>query len=137
MLMREFVAPALNERGFTGTMAFRRDLPNGWHLLTFQGSHRPSSGAVLLTIDVGAITTKAWAERKIWFAEHTPAVKVPTKPTATWADPERIGMLRMGLDHWYEYAPDADMAALCKRLMSDIDKYAVPYMEKRVSSVVK
>jgi hypothetical protein len=127
----------MRERGFVGTMAFRKKLPTGWHLMTFQGSHRASSGLVLLTIDVGAITDKAWAERKIWYAEHTPAVKVPEKPTATWADPERIGMLRMGLDHWYEYAHTANLTALCNRIMADIDKYAVPYLEKRVPSKAK
>ena len=136
-LMADHIGPALIERGFTGTMAFRKTVPTGWHLLTFQGSHRAATGAVLLTIDVGAITEKAWAERKAWALEHTPAVKVPLRPTATWADSERIGILRMGLDQWYEYKPDADLAALCTRIMADIDRYAVPYMEKKVPSGAK
>ena len=136
-LMRDHIAPALRERDFTGTMAFRRTLPAGWHLLTFHGSHQASTGKVLLTIDVGAVTAKAWTERREWAAEHTPAVKFPKLPTATWADPERIGILRMGLDQWYEYAATADLEALCARIMKDVDRYAVPFMEKRVSSKVK
>jgi len=136
-LMRDHVAPALHERDFTGKMAFRRTLPTGWHLLTFHGSNQPSTGKALLTIDVAAITEKAWTERQEWSAEHTPAVKLPKLPTATWADPERIGILRMGLDIWYEYLPTADLEALCTRVMKDVDRYAMPYMEKKVSSKVK
>lgn len=133
-LLRDHIAPELRERGFTGTNAFRRHLPKGWHLLTFYGSHSATAGTAMLTFDVAAITDAAWAERKVWFAEHTPAVKVPEKPTATWADPERIGMMRMGVDQWYSYKPSADLAALSVRIFKDIDRYATPYMEKRVPS---
>ena len=91
----------------------------------------------MLTIDVGAITKAGWEARREWSAEHTPAVKFPKLPTATWADSERIGVVRMGLDQWYEYAPTADLGALCARIMNDVDRYAVPFMEKRVSSKVK
>ena len=133
-LMRDHIAPALRERGFTGTVAFRETLPTGWHLLTCHGSHKASTGKALLTIDVGAITEAAWTERKSWSAEHTPAVKLPKLPTATWADPERIGVLRMGLDQWYEYSPTANLEVLCRRIMKDVDTYALPFMEKRVSS---
>lgn len=136
-LMRDHIAPALHERDFAGTRTFRRTLPAGWHLLTFHGSHRAATGKAMLTFDVGAITKAAWAERYEWSAVHTPALKLPELPTATWADPERIGILRMGLDQWYEYAPTADLEALCARIMKDVDRYAVPYMEKRVSSKAK
>ena len=136
-LMSEHIAPALRERGFTGTSSFRKHVPNGWHLLTFQGSHSPSAGTALVTFDFAAITDAAWEERRVWYAEHTPAVKVPEKPTATWADSERIGVVRMGLDQWYEYKPTADLAALCSRILKDIDRYATPYMEKRVPSKAK
>jgi len=137
VLMRDHIAPALHERGFVGSNVFRKETPNGWHLLTFHGSHNATTGKVLLTFDVGAITHAAWAERKTWAAEHTPAVKVPERPSATWADPERIGILRMGLDQWYDYAPTADPAAMCARVMRDIDRYAMPYMLKRVPLAAK
>lgn len=131
-LMRDHVTPQLRERGYVGSSTFRRHLPTGWHLLTFQGSY--SGDSVKVTFDFAAITDAAWAERLAWYAEHTPSVKLPERPTATWADGERIGVARMGLDQWYEYKPTADLAALCARIMKDLDRYATPYMEKRVPS---
>jgi hypothetical protein len=132
-LMSDFITPGLRERGFTGAGNFRRRLPKGWHLLTFQGTHS-ATGTITLAVDVAAITDSAWADRQVWYAEHTPAVKVPDRPTATWVDSERLGILRMGLDNLYEYGASQDMAAMGARILGDIDKYAVPFMEKKVKS---
>lgn len=132
-LMTDYITPGLRERDFTGAGNFRRRLPKGWHLLTFQGS-QTAAGGIMLAVDVGAITDVAWAERQVWYAEHTPAVKVPERPTATWVDSERLGILRMGLDNLYEYGPSQDMAVMGARILGDIDKYAIPYMEKKVKS---
>ena len=136
-LMNDHIAPALRERGFVGKSTFRKHLPNGWHLLTFHGSHSSANGTACVTFDFAAITDAGWEERKVWYAEHTPAVKVPERPSATWADSERIGVARMGMDQWYEYKPTADLAALAVRILKDLDRYATPYMEKRVPSKAK
>jgi len=136
-LMRDHIAPVLHERGYVGTSLFRRHLPTGWHLLTFHGSHSAASGLARVTFDFAAITDAAWEERRAWSAEHTPAVKLPKLPSATWADPERIGEARTGIDQWYEYKPTADLAALSARILKDLDRYATPYMEKRVPSKAK
>jgi len=134
--MLDHVSPALQLRGYVGKGTFRRHLPTGWHLLTFHGSHSAAKGSVLVTFDFAAITDAGWAERRVWFADHTPAVKVPTRPSAVWADAQRIGMARMGIDQWYEYPTTADLATLCSRILRDVDRYATPYMEKRVPSGV-
>jgi hypothetical protein len=132
-MLREQVAPALRELGFTGSgPAYSLPDDAHWALVGFQKSAWSDSDSVAFTVNVTV------ASRDVWENERRTRLYLPAKPAPNthygdYVWQTRIGfLLPSGRDHWWEVEAGTTTETLAAEVVGAIRDYALPAMRRQL-----
>ncbi len=134
VMMREEIGPELRQMGFKGSgQSFTLPSETHWVLLGFQKSRASNAKDVRFTVNVTAVSKRAWVEAR---SERS---YLPERPSANsrygpFAWQLRIGHLLLDRqDKWWTVDTRASMESLKVEVLDAIRTYALPAIEQQVA----
>lgn len=134
LVMREGIAPELRRMGFKGSgQSFTLPSETHWVLLGFQKSTTSSAKAVRFTVNVTAVSKRAWIEAR---SEHSYLGERPSANISygDFAWQRRIGQLIPdGRDTWWTITTRASTESVKVEVLDAIRIYAWPAIEQQLA----
>jgi hypothetical protein len=125
VLIAAHLWPRLREHDFRRTRySFHRSAGRNWQVINFQKSAYSDRASVSFTVNVAVGLDLLRDGLRDWTAGKRPA-------ESSCHLRERLGVLLVGEDTWWDVAPRSDLAALGDALVTAIEDAALPWLIER------